>query len=134
VSHREAFHRLFIDCISPSPQIFSLHLHEVNCRMFYQTKIQMFSVQVFNEPELSSTWDIGALFTDDEIFSKFEKMIDLVESHNLSAKLYTNFSVGYVLRSNVPIELSKRLDFVGLDIFMEAFLILSPHFIQNLQK
>jgi hypothetical protein len=96
--------------------------------------IHLAYVQVFNEPELSSTWDVGALFTDDEIFSKFEKMIDLVESHNLSAKLYTNFSVGYVLRSNVPIELSKRLDFVGLDIFMDAFLILSPHFIQNLQK
>jgi len=38
------------------------------------------------------------------------------------------------MRSNVPIELSKKLDFVGLDIFMDSFLALSPHFIQNLQK
>lgn len=91
-------------------------------------------VQVLNEPELSSTWAVGALFTDDEIISKFERMYEVVESHNLSAKLYTNFGIGYVLRSNVPIELSKKLDFVGLDIFMDSFLVLSPHFIQNLQK
>lgn len=91
-------------------------------------------VQVFNEPELSSTWSIGALFTDDEIISKFDIMYNTVESHHLSAQLYTNFGIGYILRSNVPIELSKKLDFVGLDIFMDSFLVLSPHFIQNLQK
>ena len=91
-------------------------------------------VQVLNEPELSSTWSIGALFTDDEILSKFEIMYSIVESHHLSAQLYTNFGIGYVLRSNVPMELSKKLDFVGLDIFMDSFLVLSPHFIQNLQK
>lgn len=91
-------------------------------------------VQVFNEPELSSTWSIGALFTDDEIISKFDIMYNTVESHHLSARLYTNFGIGYILRSNVPIELSKKLDFVGLDIFMDSFLVLSPHFIQNLQK
>ncbi len=91
-------------------------------------------VQVLNEPELSSTWDVGALFTDDEILSKFDKMYDIIASHNLSAKLYTNFGIGYVLRSNVPIELSKKLDFVGLDVFMDSFLVLSPHFIQNLRQ
>lgn len=91
-------------------------------------------VQVFNEPELSSTWSIGALFTDDEIISKFDIMYNTVESHHLSAQLYTNFGIGYILRSNVPIELSKKLDFVGLDIFMDSFLVLSPYFIQNLQK
>ena len=37
------------------------------------------------------------------------------------------------LRSNLPIEFSKKLDFVGLDIYMDSFLVLSPHFIQNLQ-
>ena len=31
-------------------------------------------------------------------------------------------------------ELSKKLDFVGLDIFMDSFLVFSPHFIQNLQQ
>jgi hypothetical protein len=31
-------------------------------------------------------------------------------------------------------EVSKRLDFVGLDIYMDSFLVLSPHFVQNLQK
>jgi hypothetical protein len=91
-------------------------------------------IQVLNEPELSSSWDVGALFTDDEIISKFEIMYETVESHNLSVELYTNFGIGYVIRSNVPIELSKKLDFVGLDIFMDSFLVLSPHFIQNLQK
>lgn len=90
-------------------------------------------IQVLNEPELSSSWAVGALFTDDEIISKFNSVCDLVVAHNLPAKLYTNFGVGYVLRSNVPIELSKRLDFVGLDVFMDSFLVLSPHFIQNLQ-
>jgi len=91
-------------------------------------------IQVLNEPELSSSWDVGALFTDDEIISKFEIMYATVASHNLSVELYTNFGIGYVIRSNVPIELSKKLDFVGLDIFMDSFLALSPHFIQNLQK
>jgi hypothetical protein len=91
-------------------------------------------IQVLNEPELSSSWDVGALFTDDEIISKFEIMYATVASHNLSVELYTNFGIGYVIRSNVPIELSKKLDFVGLDIFMDSFLVLSPHFIQNLQK
>jgi hypothetical protein len=91
-------------------------------------------IQVLNEPELSSSWDVGALFTDDEIISKFEIIYSTVKSHNLSAQLYTNFGIGYVIRSNIPIELSKKLDFVGLDIFMDSFLVLSPHFIQNLQK
>jgi hypothetical protein len=91
-------------------------------------------VQVMNEPELSSSWDVGALFTDDEIISKFNMMYSTVESHGLPVELYTNFGVGYILRSNVPIELSKKLNFVGLDIFMDSFLVLSPNFIQNLQK
>jgi len=91
-------------------------------------------VQVMNEPELSSTWSVGSIFSDDEIISKFEQMYSTVESHHLSAQLYTNFGIGYVLRSNVPIELSKKLDFVGLDIFMDSFLVTSPHFIQNLQE
>jgi hypothetical protein len=29
-------------------------------------------IQVLNEPELSASWDAGALFTDDEIVSNFE--------------------------------------------------------------
>jgi hypothetical protein len=90
-------------------------------------------IQVLNEPELSASWDAGALFTDDEIVSNFEKVYQVVESYNLPAKLYTNFGPGYVLRSNVPMELSKHLDFVGLDIYMEAFLVLSPHFVGNLR-
>lgn len=89
-------------------------------------------VQVLNEPELSSSWDVGALFTDDEIVTNFQMVYSTVEAHHLSAKLYTNFGAGYILRSNVPIELSKKLDFVGLDIYMDSFLVLSPHFINNL--
>jgi hypothetical protein len=90
-------------------------------------------VQIMNEPETSSSWDVGALFTDDEIISNFNTIYSIVESHHLSVQLYTNFGIGYVLRSNLPIELSKKLDFVGLDIYMDSFLVLSPHFIQNLQ-
>ena len=91
-------------------------------------------IQVMNEPELSSTWSVGSVFTDDEIVTNFDQMYSTVEGHHLPAQLYTNFGIGYVLRSNVPIELSKKLDFVGLDIFMDSFLVLSPHFIQNLHQ
>ncbi len=91
-------------------------------------------IQVMNEPEASSSSGIGALFTDDEIVSKFDNIYSVIESHHLSANLYTNFGIGYVLRSNLPIQLSKNLDFVGLDIFMDSFLVLSPHFVKNLQQ
>jgi hypothetical protein len=91
-------------------------------------------IQVFNEPELSSTWSLGAMFTDNEITSTFDIMHNTIQSHHLPVELYTNFGIGYILRSNVPMELSKKLDFVGLDIFMDSFLVLSPHFIENLQK
>ncbi len=89
-------------------------------------------IQVLNEPELSASWDAGALFTDDEIVTYFEQVYNLVESYHFSAKLYTNFGAGYILRSNVPMELSKHLDFVGLDVYMDAFLVLSPQFVENL--
>ena len=91
-------------------------------------------IQVMNEPELSSTWSVGSIFTDDEIVTNFDQMYATVAAHNLPVQLYTNFGIGYVLRSNVPIELSKKLDFVGLDIFMDSFLVLSPHFIQTLHQ
>lgn len=91
-------------------------------------------IQVLNEPELSASWDIGALFTDDEIITNFEQVYSIVQSYHLPAKLYTNFGAGYILRSNVPIELSKSLDFVGLDVYMDAFLVLSPHFVENLHS
>ena len=91
-------------------------------------------IQIMNEPETSSSWDVGALFTDDEIISTFNTLYAAVESHHLSAQLYTNFGIGYVLRSNIPIDLSQKLNFVGLDIYMNSFLILSPLFIQNLQE
>jgi len=91
-------------------------------------------IQIFNEPELSSTWSLGAMFTDDEVTSKFNIMYGIIESHNLDVEYYTNFGIGYILRSNIPIELAPKLNFVGLDVFMDAFLVTSPHFIQNLQK
>jgi hypothetical protein len=90
-------------------------------------------VQIFNEPELSSTWSLGAMFTDDEICSKFDIMYNIVESHQLNVQYYTNFGIAYLIRSNVPIELAPKLDFVGLDLFMDAFVVTAPHFIQNLQ-
>ena len=91
-------------------------------------------VQIMNEPETSSGWDVGALYTDDEIISDFNSIYAAVASHNLSVQYYTNFGIGYVLRSNIPIELSQKLNFVGLDIYMNSFLVLSPLFIQNLQE
>ena len=90
-------------------------------------------IQVMNEPETSSSWGVGAMFTDDEIISHFNTIYSTVESHNLSVQLYTNFGIGYILRSNLPIEFSKKLNFVGLDVYMDSFLVLSPHLIQNLQ-
>jgi hypothetical protein len=64
--------------------------------------------------------------------SNFNSVLATVQSHHLPVQLYTNFGIGYVLRSNLPIEMSKKLDFVGLDVYMDSFLVLSPHFIQNL--
>jgi hypothetical protein len=90
-------------------------------------------IQIMNEPETSSGWDVGALYTDDEVISDFNSIYATVVSHHLSAELYTNFGIGYVLRSNIPIDLSQKLNFVGLDVYMNSFLVLSPHFIQNLQ-
>ena len=91
-------------------------------------------VQVMNEPELSSTWSVGSIFTDDEITSNFDRLYSTVQAHHLSAEYYTNFGIGYILRSNVPMDLSKKLDFAGLDVFMDSFLVLSPHFIQYLHQ
>jgi len=91
-------------------------------------------IQIMNEPETSSSWDVGALFTDDEILSTFNTLYAAVESHHLSAQLYTNFGIGYVLRTNIPIDLSQKLNFIGLDVYMNSFLTLSPLFIQNLQE
>jgi hypothetical protein len=91
-------------------------------------------VQVLNEPESASSWDVGALFTDDEAISMFEKVYGIVEQAHLSAQLYTNFGAGFVVRSNLPIKFSENLDFVGLDVFMESFLVMSPNFIQLLHE
>jgi hypothetical protein len=77
---------------------------------------------------------LGALFTDDEILSTFNNIYTTVESHHLSAQLYTNFGIGYVLRTNVPVEFSNKLNFVGLDVYMNSFLVLSPLFIENLHE
>jgi len=91
-------------------------------------------VQILNEPESASSWDIGALFTDDEATSKFEQIYAIVKQYHLSAQLYTNFGAGFVVRSNLPVQFSEKLDFVGYDVFMESFLTLSPNFIELLQK
>ncbi len=90
-------------------------------------------IQVMNEPETSSSWTAGALFTDDEIVSHFNNVYAAVVSHHLSAQLYTNFGIGYVVRTNLPVEFSKKLNFVGLDVYMNSFLVMSPFFIEKLQ-
>ena len=91
-------------------------------------------VQILNEPESSSSWDVGALFTDDETTSKFEQVCSTVEQAQLSAQLYTNFGAGFLARTNLPIKFSEKLDFVGLDVFMDSFLTLSPNMVQLLHK
>src|SRR5208283_5881539 len=39
-------------------------------------------IQIMNEPETSSGWDVGALFTDDEIISDFNSIYATVVSHH----------------------------------------------------
>ncbi len=95
---------------------------------------QLSYIQVLNEPDVASSWEMGALFTDDEAGSQFEDIYNIVESHNLLAQLYTNFSPAFVARTNLPIKFSEKLDFVGFDVFMDSFLTLSPNMIQYLQK
>lgn len=91
-------------------------------------------IQVLNEPEASQSWDAGALFTDDEIMTKFDQTYSLVEPFRPQAKLYTNFGAGFMIRSNLPIQMSENLDFVGLDVYMEAFLVMSPNIVELLHK
>jgi hypothetical protein len=91
-------------------------------------------IQVLNEPDVASSWDVGALFTDDEASSKFEEIYSIVEQHQLSAQRYTNFGPAFLARTNLPIKFSEKLDFIGYDIFMDSFLTLSPRMIQLLQK
>jgi hypothetical protein len=91
-------------------------------------------IQILNEPESASSWDVGALFTDDEATSKFEHVYSIVAQYNLSVQLYTNFGAGFIVRSNLPIQFSEKLNFIGFDVFMESFLVLSPNFIELLHK
>ncbi len=91
-------------------------------------------IQVLNEPEASQSWDAGALFTDDEIITKFDETYALVDPYRSQAKLYTNFGPGFLVRTNIPIQISKNLDFVGLDVYMESFLAMSPNFVTLLHK
>ena len=91
-------------------------------------------IQILNEPDVASSWDMGALFTDDEAGSKFGDVYTTVEQHQLSAQYYTNFSPAFVARTNLPIQFGEKLDFVGFDVFMDSFLTISPNLIQLLQK
>ena len=91
-------------------------------------------IQVLNEPDVASSWDLGALFTDDEAGSRFDEVYGIVEQYQLSAQTYTNFGPAFTLRSNLPIRFSEKLDFVGFDVFMDSFLSLSPRMIQLLMQ
>jgi hypothetical protein len=91
-------------------------------------------IQVLNEPELSQSWDFGALYTDEELYTLFDRIRGEITSQQLNVQIYTNFEPGFILRPNVPIDLSKHLDFVGYDVYLKSFQILSPNFIQLLQK
>jgi hypothetical protein len=91
-------------------------------------------VQVLNEPDVATSWDMGALFTDDEAGSRFDEVYTTVEQHQLSVQYYTNFGPAFLLRTNLPVQFSEKLDFVGFDVFMDSFLTLSPRMIQLLHK
>ena len=65
-------------------------------------------IQILNEPESSSSWAIGALYTDDEITSKFEQVYALAEPYHSNAQFYTNFGPGSIIRANIPIDLSRQ--------------------------
>jgi hypothetical protein len=91
-------------------------------------------IQVLNEPDVASSWDLGALFTDDEAGSKFDYVYSIVEQYRLSAQYYTNFGPAFLVRTNLPVQFSEKLDFIGFDVFMESFLALSPRMVQLLQK
>ncbi len=91
-------------------------------------------IQVLNEPEASQSWDAGALFTDDEIMTKFDETYSLVEPYKAQAKFYTNFGAGFMIRTNLPIQMSEKLDFIGLDVYMESFLVMSPNLAELLHK
>jgi hypothetical protein len=91
-------------------------------------------IQILNEPELSSSWAPGAFFPDDEIINSFQQDYAIIQSYHLPAQLYTNFEVGMLLRPNIPIQLSKNLNFVGLDVYMQSFVVLSPDLVQFLHQ
>jgi hypothetical protein len=91
-------------------------------------------IQILNEPELSASWAPGAFFTDDEIIDNFQQDYAVIQSFHLSAQLFTNFELGLLLRPNIPIELSKSLNFVGLDVYMQSFVVLSPDLVQFLHQ
>ena len=91
-------------------------------------------IQILNEPDVASSWEPGALFTDDEAGSRFDEIYSIVQQHQLSALLYTNFGPAFVARTNLPVRFSEKLDFVGYDVFMDSLLTLSPNMVQLLHK
>jgi hypothetical protein len=91
-------------------------------------------IQILNELDVATSWDVGALFTDDEAISNFNQVYATVEQHNLPVLYYTNFGPAFLVRTNLPLEFSKKLDFVGFDVFMDSFLTISPPMIQLLHK
>ncbi len=109
-----------------SPEDIKYHLERWGSDLAY--------IQVLNEPDVASSWDMGALFTDDEATSKFEEFHSIVEQHPLSVLLYTNFGPAFLVRTNLPVKFSEKLDFLGYDVFMDSFLTLSPNIVQLLQK
>jgi hypothetical protein len=54
-------------------------------------------IQVLNEPESSQSWDVGALFTDDEIMSNFDQTYALVEPYRAGRSC--TLTLAWVLRS-----------------------------------
>jgi hypothetical protein len=95
---------------------------------------QLTYIQILNEPDVASSWQMGALFTDDEAGSKFDAVFTTVTQHQLSSQYYTNFSPAFIARTNLPITFSHKLNFLGFDVFMDSFLTVSPDMIKLLQK
>lgn len=91
-------------------------------------------VQALNEPELMKGWGEGALLLDGEIEVVAAPIVNETRSQNLNISLYVNFSPAFLLRPTIVTLYDKMgIDFVGLDVYMESGLQLTPFFYSLLQ-
>ena len=95
-------------------------------------------VQILNEPELLTGWTLQYPLIPEELYNLFtdayNKVVNATQKYNCKPLLYTNFSPVAIIRSDVPAKLCPYLDFVGIDIYMEAGIQTFYYFYRTLQK